>query len=62
MADIKVGDWVKLTSGRGKATGPCEVVQVYGDNLSLKRDHIIIHNVHREDVAPASVKREAVLA
>lgn len=62
MTDIKVGDQVKLTAGRGPSGGPYEVVQIYNDHLSLKRDHIIIHNVHPEDVAPAAPRRELVSA
>lgn len=62
MTDIKVGDQVKLTAGPGPSGGPYEVVRVSDGHLSLKRDHIIIHNVHPEDVAPAAPRREMVSA
>lgn len=62
MANIQVGDLVRLTRGRGARGGNYEVVQIYGDNLSLKREHVIIHNVHFDDIAPVGAKSEPVPA
>ena len=61
MTKIKLGDWVRLVAGRS-ASGVFQVVQVNGDHLSLKRDHVLIHNVHLEDVAPAGARGDVLSA
>ena len=61
MTRVKLGDWVKLVAGRS-ASGLLQVVHISGDHLSLKRDHVLIHNVHLDDVALANTKGAAPFA
>ena len=61
MTAIKAGDWVKLVADRS-ASGLFEVVQIDGDHLALKRDHIVILNVHLDDITAVGAKRQALSA
>ena len=54
----RVGDLVDLRADAGVPKRPhYEVVEVRGDLVTLRHDHMVIHNVHDDDIMQVAQPR-----